>query len=165
MRATIQGDDGFELHVEFDQDNARTMAGFYCQGCAKFYTFNRAQEEELLAQSDPLCPKGHPLFSNDPEAQEPRWQHWTEWDARQIVRVHAAPRDAKWQMVGKVFHITRDQYRDHNGYCPLHAGPSEPGGDQCFNPHDHCVHGVYVGGCGHDYMCGKCEMGDEDNDE
>lgn len=25
---------------------------------------------------------------------------------------------------------------------------------------DHCKHGVYVGGCGVDWMCGACEMGD-----
>lgn len=25
----------------------------------------------------------------------------------------------------------------------------------------YCVHGVYVGGCGADYMCGACEMGDD----
>ena len=25
----------------------------------------------------------------------------------------------------------------------------------------YCIHGVYVGGCGIDYMCGQCEMGDE----
>lgn len=27
-------------------------------------------------------------------------------------------------------------------------------------PYPYCVHGVYVGGCGVDYMCGACEMGD-----
>lgn len=26
----------------------------------------------------------------------------------------------------------------------------------------YCKHGAYVGGCGVDYMCGACEMGDED---
>lgn len=26
-------------------------------------------------------------------------------------------------------------------------------------PGDVCEHGVYVGGCGADYMCGPCEMG------
>ena len=26
----------------------------------------------------------------------------------------------------------------------------------------YCVHGVYVGGCGPDYMCGHCEMGEFD---
>lgn len=25
----------------------------------------------------------------------------------------------------------------------------------------YCPHGNYVGGCGADYMCGQCEMGDE----
>lgn len=25
---------------------------------------------------------------------------------------------------------------------------------------NHCVHGAYVGGCGIDWMCGRCEMGD-----
>lgn len=30
------------------------------------------------------------------------------------------------------------------------------------NPHDHCRHGAYVGGCGIDFMCHACEMGDPD---
>jgi hypothetical protein len=29
------------------------------------------------------------------------------------------------------------------------------------NYYPYCVHGTYVGGCGADYMCGACEMGDE----
>lgn len=29
----------------------------------------------------------------------------------------------------------------------------------------YCVHGKYVGGCGADYMCGSCEMGDEPTQE
>ena len=28
-------------------------------------------------------------------------------------------------------------------------------------PGDKCVHGIYVGGCGVDYMCGLCEAGEE----
>ena len=27
------------------------------------------------------------------------------------------------------------------------------------DPADHCKHGVYVGGCGYDFMCHDCEMG------
>lgn len=30
------------------------------------------------------------------------------------------------------------------------------------SPRDHCRHGVYVGGCGYDFMCHYCEMGDPD---
>jgi len=30
-----------------------------------------------------------------------------------------------------------------------------------YYPGDVCKHGVYTGGCGIDYMCGKCEMGEE----
>lgn len=26
--------------------------------------------------------------------------------------------------------------------------------------YDYCIHGVYVGGCGIDWMCGHCEMGE-----
>jgi hypothetical protein len=29
-------------------------------------------------------------------------------------------------------------------------------------PGDTCEHGVYVGGCGADYMCGRCESGEDD---
>jgi hypothetical protein len=29
---------------------------------------------------------------------------------------------------------------------------------------DTCEHGVYVGGMGVDYMCGRCEMGDDDDE-
>jgi hypothetical protein len=32
-------------------------------------------------------------------------------------------------------------------------------------PGDTCKHGTYVGGCGADYMCGACEMGDEEQPE
>jgi hypothetical protein len=36
-------------------------------------------------------------------------------------------------------------------------------GDYIANdPADHCKHGVYVGGCGYDFMCGACENGDPD---
>lgn len=28
-------------------------------------------------------------------------------------------------------------------------------------PEGYCVHGVYVGGCGVDWMCGRCEGGDD----
>lgn len=28
-----------------------------------------------------------------------------------------------------------------------------------YYPGDTCPHGVYVGGSGADYMCGRCEMG------
>lgn len=31
-----------------------------------------------------------------------------------------------------------------------------------YDPADHCKHGVYVGGCGYDYSCFACEMGDPD---
>lgn len=30
------------------------------------------------------------------------------------------------------------------------------------DPADHCRHGVYVGGCGYDFMCMACELGDPD---
>lgn len=30
-----------------------------------------------------------------------------------------------------------------------------------MSDYPYCIHGVYVGGCGADYMCGACEMGDE----
>jgi hypothetical protein len=30
-------------------------------------------------------------------------------------------------------------------------------------PEGHCVHGVYVGGCGIDWLCGSCELGDGHN--
>lgn len=29
-----------------------------------------------------------------------------------------------------------------------------------YTPGDVCKHGVYVGGCGADYMCGRCENGE-----
>ena len=28
-----------------------------------------------------------------------------------------------------------------------------------------CKHGVYVGGCGIDYMCGACELGDDEDEQ
>lgn len=35
-----------------------------------------------------------------------------------------------------------------------------PQGWQSY-PGDTCKHGVYVGGCGVDYMCGRCEFGED----
>lgn len=34
-----------------------------------------------------------------------------------------------------------------------------------YYPGDTCKHGVYVGGCAEDFMCFKCEMGDDEDDE
>jgi hypothetical protein len=31
-----------------------------------------------------------------------------------------------------------------------------------MNAYPYCPHGVYVGGCGIDYMCGRCENGGEE---
>jgi|WetSurMetagenome_2_1015567.scaffolds.fasta_scaffold1149947_2 hypothetical protein len=31
-----------------------------------------------------------------------------------------------------------------------------------YYPGDTCKHGVYVGGCGVDLMCGRCESGEEE---
>lgn len=57
--------------------------------------------------------------------------------------------------------VQRD-FKDRNGYCAGHSGAEgEPGIDTCVNPHDHCKHGTYVGGCGVDWMCHACEMGDD----
>ena len=58
-----------------------------------------------------------------------------------------------------IFTLCADDFRDRNGYCALHSSISE--NPRCVNPHDHCRHGVYVGGCGPDYMCGACELGEE----
>lgn len=32
-----------------------------------------------------------------------------------------------------------------------------------YGSYDYCKHGRYVGGCGIDWMCHRCEMGDEDS--
>ena len=34
-----------------------------------------------------------------------------------------------------------------------------------YTPGDLCKHGVYVGGCGADYMCGRCETEHDRQDE
>ena len=33
--------------------------------------------------------------------------------------------------------------------------------DGARDPRGYCKHGVYVGGCGIDWMCGQCENGDD----
>jgi len=33
------------------------------------------------------------------------------------------------------------------------------------NHYPYCIHGKYVGGCGADYMCFACEMGDDPTPE
>lgn len=50
-----------------------------------------------------------------------------------------------------------------NQYCPRCLRVMQltfPQGWRYY-PGDKCKHGVYVGGCGADLMCGKCEFGDE----
>lgn len=39
------------------------------------------------------------------------------------------------------------------------------GGYEANDPRDFCVHGTYVGGCGYDFMCFRCEMEEPDVDE
>jgi hypothetical protein len=34
-----------------------------------------------------------------------------------------------------------------------------------YTPGDLCKHGVYVGGCGADYMCGRCETEHDGQDD
>lgn len=36
----------------------------------------------------------------------------------------------------------------------------DPQDDGARDPDGYCPHGVYVGGCGIDWMCGACECGD-----
>lgn len=43
--------------------------------------------------------------------------------------------------------------------CMKKAKVSYPQGWLTY-PGDTCKHGVYVGGCGADHMCGSCEDGD-----
>lgn len=40
---------------------------------------------------------------------------------------------------------------DVDGYIP----------PEMTEDHNYCRHGVYVGGCGYDHMCGWCESGEE----
>lgn len=54
--------------------------------------------------------------------------------------------------------VDEDEQLDRNGYCADHAG-YEDEAVNCRRPHDHCVHGKYVGGCGIDWICGYCEDG------
>lgn len=35
--------------------------------------------------------------------------------------------------------------------------------DGARDPDGYCPHGVYTGGCGIDWMCGRCEDGDFDD--
>ena len=49
------------------------------------------------------------------------------------------------------------------GPCTAKAEREFPQGWSGY-PGDTCSHGVYVGGCGIDYMCGACEAGDEPAD-
>src|SRR6476661_9235203 len=52
----------------------------------------------------------------------------------------------------------QDYMREHEmqiGYDTL------TGEEVDLDPRGYCKHGVYVGGCGADYMCGHCEMGED----
>jgi hypothetical protein len=44
--------------------------------------------------------------------------------------------------------------------CLSKAEKDYPQGWQSY-PGDTCKHGVYVGGCGIDYMCPRCELSEE----
>ena len=50
-----------------------------------------------------------------------------------------------------------------NVYCQAHLDLLKAEYPQGWNyyPGDVCRHGRYTGGCGVDWMCGPCEMGDE----
>ncbi len=54
-----------------------------------------------------------------------------------------------WYMGGKVFCEAHEAYYEQEF----------PQGWQSY-PGDVCIHGKYTGGCGIDWMCGPCEMGE-----
>lgn len=172
MYVTIEAPDGYMMNVIVEEGAPIYKGGYYCRFCDKFHTATRPEIDELISRNDEArCPNGHKIFSNahpydmEEDEQDVDFQFWTEYAARQAVRVyHTAGKEGRWQLVGKVFYVTKDAYRDRNGYCPLHSSSADPGGERCLNPHDHCRHGVYVGGCGPDYMCGRCELGEDDVD-
>lgn len=45
--------------------------------------------------------------------------------------------------------------------CEKEANEAFPQGWDNY-PGDICPHGVYIGGCGIDWMCHRCEMGDDE---
>ena len=50
-----------------------------------------------------------------------------------------------------------------NVFCEKHLNEFKAEYPQGWNyyPGDVCKHGMYTGGCGVDWMCGPCEMGDD----
>lgn len=116
------------------------------------------------------CDEGHDTFRDDYCSICGRnvrpYRHWTEFT------VVADRNQPGFHLEGRtVFTLQDREWLDRNGYCALHSGgelvgPGErtPIQSICPNPHDHCVHGTYVGGCGIDWMCGPCEMGVEWDD-
>jgi hypothetical protein len=43
-----------------------------------------------------------------------------------------------------------------------HGGPAIEAEEFSPRPDGYCPHGTYVGGCGIDWICGACELGDDD---
>ena len=54
---------------------------------------------------------------------------------------------------------TRHGERQYCDECMKELNEMYPQGWDYY-PGDTCEHGVYVGGCGIDHMCHRCEMGD-----
>jgi hypothetical protein len=56
-----------------------------------------------------------------------------------------------------------DDYLDNYGNPGIDEGdpvPNPPATSTEVDANGYCPHGVYVGGCGIDWMCGKCEDGE-----
>ena len=98
------------------------------------------------------------------------------------IRMTTQERDALYDMLPDDEHVAYEMHRytDEDGidvYRTVMCGEYDAGGkvlcDVCLPvyeklypqgwshyPGDVCVHGVYTGGCGVDWMCGHCEMGE-----
>jgi hypothetical protein len=64
---------------------------------------------------------------------------------------------------GSVYRKCGEYYAGTQQMCPAHIEHYNARYPQGWDnyPGDRCKHGVYVGGVGADYMCWRCEMGED----
>ena len=53
-----------------------------------------------------------------------------------------------------------DRYSDLMAELDDSDEVGDPQDDGARDPNGYCKHGIYVGGCGIDFMCGRCENGE-----
>ena len=92
----------------------------------------------------------------DVSDEEAERSEYREWRAQQREADGLCPHDVGHTWCGEYFGGVMALCGEHEAQAKL----DYPQGWQSY-PGDVCPHGKYTGGCGVDWMCGACEMGEE----